>query len=120
MKTITINGKEYKMEMTGTVGITLTANSIVPAEERMVEVGKNEDGTPKLVPSDNYVCALLYAVLLASNPEAMDEVDILTFRNHLTYKLLAELSAWFNERFDELEGRMAATDKPEAKGRKKK
>lgn len=95
---ILIKGQTYKLDITGTVGLTMTANAIVPEEERTVT-----DEKGKAYPTRKYQYALLYATLLQANPGIIDKVSFMDFLDSLQLSQEPALTEWFWKRYEEVE-----------------
>lgn len=126
--TITIDNKEYPMEMTGTVGITMIADSLMNGEPTMTDIVTEEEGpngekiqkTGK-IPTKRYQYALLYAVFISSNRGVSDTISFYDFTLKLTHNQVNELQLWFWKRWNELEAVYAPTgqEKSRDEGKKK-
>lgn len=125
--TITIDNKEYPMEMTGTVGVTMIADSLMNGEPTMTDIVTEEEGpngekiqkTGK-IPTKRYQYALLYAVFISSNRGISDTISFYDFTLKLTHNQVNELQLWFWKRWNELEAVYAPTEQAQAEEGKKK
>lgn len=123
--TVTIHDTEYKMEMEGTVGLTVIAEPLMNGEPKFIKEDvstTDEDGKEKIVTREmitkRYELALLYAVFISSNPGIRDQIMFLEFMLALSHQKYAELSLWFWRRWNEIEG--IFPQKEEGDGSKKK
>jgi len=127
--TITIDNKEYPMEMNGTVGIAMIADSLMNGEPAMTDIVTEEEGpngekiqkTGK-IPTKRYQYALLYAVFMTSNRGIEQSIDLYNFMLKLTHNQVNELQLWFWKRWNELEAVYAPTEQEKAReeeGKKK-
>lgn len=91
-KTITINGKEFPVKVTGTVGL------VQYAQHLMAAAGITEPS------AQMQNMATFYAALLATNEDRDDLPTFMQFMTHWTSKELLEFSKWFWDEWQILEG----------------
>lgn len=122
--THTINGVDYTIRITGTIGLHVIAESLVKEDEREITVptspeGKageshSEEPATKTIPTPKWLMALLYAAFCSSNQGAMDKVDFFTFMTSFSSKEFNEAISWYYAAYAEREGLLPAHDSNEA------
>lgn len=96
-----IEGKEYTLRITGTVGIIILAEKIVTEDERYM-TATDDEGKEISIPTPKWLMALLYSAFIASNKDV--DVDFITFMTSFSSKEFNEAKEWYYTEFAEREG----------------
>ena len=78
--TITINGTDYELRITGTIGIQILAQSFVPDEADRYHTITDEEGEHQ-APTPKWLMALLYAVFYTCHEHAAEKIDFVQTRS---------------------------------------
>lgn len=130
MKTFThsVNGTDYTIRITGTVGLQIMAQTIVPEEADRyttatvpVDTTTVPDASPsgsevRTIPTAKWLMALLYSAFITSNPKAQDTIDFMQFMMSFSTKEFNAAVIWYYEAYAEREGILPSpvpSDSPE-------
>lgn len=113
--TITINGQQYELRITGTIGIQILAQSFVPDEADRHTTITDENGDEKQIPSNKWLMALLYAVFYTCHEQAAEKIDFLHFIMSFSHKEFYDAMTWFNKAYNEREGLLPVDEDETAK-----
>lgn len=113
--TITINGQQYELRITGTIGIQILAQSFVPDEADRYTTITDENGDDKKIPSNKWLMALLYAVFYTCHEQAAEKIDFLHFIMSFSSKEFQDAMSWYYQAYAEREGLLPAEEDETAK-----
>lgn len=132
MKTLkhTVQGTEYTLSITGTVGLQIMAQTIVPDEiERHTTttvpvLGDESQSEERTIPTAKWLMALLYSAFITSNPKAQGTIDFVQFMMSFSTSEFNAAVTWYYEAYAEREGILPAPsvsgdESPENEGEEK-
>ena len=107
--TITINGKDYELRITGTIGIQILAQSFVPDEADRYATATDEEGEQQ-APTPKWLVALLYAVFYACHEKEAEKIDFLHFIMSFSNREFQDAISWYYKAYAEREGLLPAEE----------
>lgn len=116
--TITINGQQYELRITGTIGIHILAQSFVPDEaDRYTTVPDDSSSGEEehQAPTPKWLMALLYAVFYTCHEQAAEKIDFLHFIMSFSSKEFQDAMSWYYQAYAEREGLLPADEEETAK-----
>lgn len=112
--TITINGTDYELRITGTIGIQILAQSFVPDEAERYHTVTDEEGDHQ-APTPKWLMALLYAVFYTCHEHAAEKIDFMHFIMSFSSKEFQDAISWYYQAYAEREGLLPADEDETAK-----